>query len=345
MSIRVTDLVVILGAGASRACTPRSGNDQFRPPLTADLFDPRYESILSNYPLANTAASDIRVVVGAGAVAIEAFLRERLRDSPDPYARRRYLQIPLYLHELLAEVSRNYTRNPDNYDRLINAALALDRVTFVTLNYDTIFDSRLALQTGQITSIDDYVGQEEWALIKLHGSVDWARLVNVDNVATVDARLVAAFTDLGEELENLFAPEIHFRPIPDMQTFRWDGAIPALFYPALSVPLGSADELVCPPLHVDVLRRRLESSTEGLNLLVIGYSGVDQEVLNLLRECSNGVKSLFVINHDVEAGEIAARRIMQLFADVEPDPADVSQKEFNAWAQSGDLDEYFQQLT
>jgi hypothetical protein len=172
-------LVVILGAGASRACTPRPGNQDYLPPLTADLFSERYAHTLRNYPLAEAAAADIRVVVSSGALVVERFLRERLRESADPYARRRYLQIPLYLHELLAEVSQHYAPDPDNFDRLINAALALESVLFITLNYDTILDSRLALQTGPITSMDGYVQKEQrWALVKLHGSVNWARAVN-----------------------------------------------------------------------------------------------------------------------------------------------------------------------
>lgn len=90
-------LVVILGAGASRACAPPPLDEGFRPPLTAELFDQRFAGILNHYPLAEAAAADIRVVVSSGALAIERFLRERLRESADPYARRRYLQIPLYL--------------------------------------------------------------------------------------------------------------------------------------------------------------------------------------------------------------------------------------------------------
>ena len=50
------------------------------------------------------------------------------------HLRRRYQAVPLYLQHLFYEVSRAYTKHPDNYDRLITEALRLDRVTFVTLN-------------------------------------------------------------------------------------------------------------------------------------------------------------------------------------------------------------------
>jgi hypothetical protein len=51
-----------------------------------------------------------------------------------------------------------------------------------------------------------------------------------------------------------------------------------------------------------------------------------------------------VINHDVEAGAEAARRITEQFG-VQPMDANVSLDEFNAWAQSDRLDGYFDQLT
>jgi hypothetical protein len=338
-------LVVILGAGASRACSPRGGQERFLPPLTADLFDARYADILRNYPLGEAAAADIRVVVDSGAIAIERFLRERLRESPDPYARRRYVQIPLYLQELLTEVSYHYTAQPDNFDRLINAALSLESVLFVTLNYDVILDQRLALQGGDIRSMDDYAREDRnWALIKLHGSVNWARAVNVPGLksVTVDSRMAIAFAELGEELEQAIDPEIHLRQIADMQEFRYDAKIPILFFPALSAPLGSEDELVCPPSHVEFLSQKLRSA-DGLNLLVIGYSGLDQEVLRLLADSNNAVRSLLVINHDPESGRETSTRIMEQFRVEAPGPG-ASNQDFNHWAQSSELDDYFDGL-
>jgi hypothetical protein len=345
MPTRMAHLVVILGAGASRACTPRPGDANYLPPLTADLFSQRYSPVLSHYPRAEAAAADIRVIVKSGALVIERFLREQLRESEDEYARRRYRQIPLYLQELLVVVSRNYAPHPDNIDRLVNAALALQSVVFVTLNYDTILDLRLVHQTGSISSMDDYIRDgEKWALIKLHGSVDWARSVTHPDLvqAQIDNRLIAAFDELGDELDERLDPEIHLRSIQDMQTFRYDGSIPSLYFPALSVPLGSEDELVCDPSHVEFLRQRLRDA-DGLNLLVIGYSGADQEVLRLLRESENSLRSLLVINQNAEGAEEAQGRILEQFEDEEAGPG-ASNVDFNDWAQSQELDDYFEGL-
>jgi hypothetical protein len=39
---------------------------------------------------------------------------------------------------------RGFTRQPDHYDVLLNLTLPLDRVVYLTLNYDTLLDQRLA---------------------------------------------------------------------------------------------------------------------------------------------------------------------------------------------------------
>ena len=94
--------------------------------------------------------------------------------------RRQYWAIPLYLQDLFFEIGQwtltgGYAQQPDSYDRLISATLTLDEVTFVTLNYDTILDRRLFhYLPGELESMDSYLSGSNWALIKLHGSVNWA---------------------------------------------------------------------------------------------------------------------------------------------------------------------------
>lgn len=161
-------LVVITGAGASYDCSSNHVvvRDDFRPPLVVQLFAglPRYAEILHEYPLAEAAAADIRPALASGSVAVEQFLRERLRESDDTYAQRRYRWVPLYLQHLLHAISRTngtgFTQHPDHYDTLVNAALELDEAVFITLNYDTLLDERLFNQTlpvsATVPSMDDY---------------------------------------------------------------------------------------------------------------------------------------------------------------------------------------------
>ena len=308
---------------------PRAG---WRPPLVTGLFstDEPFSSILAQYPYAQAAAADIRFHTANG-VALEAFLRERLRDARTPDRRRQYVSVPLYLQHLFHAISDStrFTDNPDNYHRLVNATLELPEVIFVTLNYDTLLDRTLAIRSP-LDSMDAYVEEGRgWSLVKLHGSVNWARLVvslGLPSIVTDDRPTFArTFQALGADFE--LADEIVFRrsdqqgvdAVAEIERLRFDNGPPRLYYPALSVPVGADDELQCPGSHVAFLRERL-SALGALNLLVIGYSGLDREVINLLAESGSELRSLSVVSKT----EDGAASTAQVFMDALPGTRDPS---------------------
>jgi hypothetical protein len=110
--------------------------------------------------------------------------------------------------------------------------------------------------------------------------------------------------------------QIVLRERGEVRALRHEGAgtseraMGVLYYPALAAPLGPGDKLVCPPEHVDHLRNRV-AAYDGLNLLVIGYSALDDEVLKLFRESGNSLRSLSVVSHEREAAEQTVSRITQ----------------------------------
>jgi hypothetical protein len=321
----VRALVVITGAGASYDCVSSHvlRRTEYRPPLVVELFagvPAAYAEILHEYPLAEAAAADIRPQLDAGAVAIEQFLRERLRDSSDPYARRRYLAVPLYLQHLLFQISKTdgsgYTRHPDHYDALVNAVLPLDEVIFITLNYDTLLDQRLFLYSN-LHSMDAYIEPgRNWSLIKLHGSVNWGRVVRERTDASYSTSIPIVNSLFARLIKVELEDEIVLRDNDDLSCARYDSAAKTLFYPALSVPLGH-DEVVCPPSHHDHLRARL-GELYGLNLIVIGYSGLDREVLTILKESKNSLRSLLVVSDRQESALGTAEAITQQFHSIAP---------------------------
>jgi len=314
-------LVVLVGAGASYDCASNLVNTDplRRPPLVKDLFGPHFADILQRYRLAQAAAADIRRRVAADsdtAIPLEQYLRDEMANSTNEPTRRRYQQIPLYLQDVLTTVGNTsgsgFTTDPDNYNTLVNASLQLDDVLFLTLNYDTLLDDRLFLY-GELESMNSYVTQRTWALVKLHGSVNWGRRV-LDLQAPRRLFINQEFdllrvNEMFEDLDLQLDDQIELRHADGSLVSMRADALGA-YYPALSVPLGAEDQLVCPSEHLSEARTRLKRP-DGINLLVIGYSGLDREVLQLLGESGSSVRSMLVANGSYLAGAEAATRISQ----------------------------------
>jgi hypothetical protein len=338
----MSNIVVVTGAGASNDCA--SVGVAGAPPLTKDLFGDAYRLTLAEYPLVRQAAADIRRAMqesGENAIALEDFLRERMAASASPYTQRRYRQVPLYLQAVLS-VASGFTAEPDNYNALVNAALELDEALFLTLNYDTLLDGRFA-EYWPLNDRDWYVDQDSrWSLVKLHGSVNWGwRLEllkkhlslshgSIDTAnEVIDDYVVAGFPQFNND-------EIELRQGP-LTNQRWDTSEkPAIYYPALAVPLGSADEIVCPSHHVDVAKQSLDRM-DGINLLVIGYSGADEEVLRLFSESGNSIRRMLVANGDEAMARTAAEQIAKALGANDLPDAWVSSRGFTTLVQSGEL--------
>jgi hypothetical protein len=173
--------------------------------------------------------------------------------------------------------------------------------------------------------MDWYIlAEKRWSLIKLHGSVDWAwRLDMPDENLDLRSEGLEAANEVFDHFAIHGFPElnndaIELRAAPpeeELQRGRWDpdaSGRQGVRYPAIAVPLGPADKLVCPASHVEAAKAAL-SAMDGLNLLVIGYSGLDQEVLRLFSESGNSIRALLVVNGDEEMSRTTAKRIADAF--------------------------------
>jgi hypothetical protein len=308
---------VVIGAGASYDSTssvnvgptaigPNEGvlrtttQAHLRPPLVTELFEPRFAGILDKYPIAQWAAADI--TRQQNSVKIEEFLREQYRDSDDPRDQRKFHAVHWYLQDLLWTVSRHYTSNPDNYYRLMTGALKLPEVAFITLNYDTLLDDRLRLD-GPIDSLEDYVHPgRSWALIKLHGSVDWGVPILGPGTPQNLAYNPPARIDVRRN-------DIRLRRVGNIDQVRVDAEGSEWLYPALSVPVGTRDEFSCPDSHIDHLRK-LMAAQEHLDVLMLGYSALDAEVLTLFKDSGKRLRSLYAVNRDEATAVEAYHRVV-----------------------------------
>jgi hypothetical protein len=308
--------------------------EAFRPPLVSNLFGVTtygFAEVLARYPLAKLAAADLGGIDSS--LAIEQVIRERYRDSSHDLDQRLYRGILPYLQELLHTVSARFTDFPQNYEALVTNLLRLPDVVFISLNYDVILDRVLeAVDRPAGTGMSWYIQPDRrWSLIKLHGSVDWARRSGVN-----DSRL---FIDPPQDLA--LDADVVRRPFKELYEIRGLSSASGgfthgeLHYPVLSVPIGRADELACPDDHVSFLRQKL-ASANGLHLLLIGYSGNDQEVIGLVREAGKSIASLTIVDRDESsASEVEARLVRDHGLAV--GPVTHAQSGFNTWVQDGGL--------
>jgi hypothetical protein len=312
-------LIVILGAGASAA----SGHYHWRggivPPLTAELFDEAaYEDQLAGHPLAQQAGRLInRRRAADDALALEQALRE-LATSDHSHHRLMALDVPLYLQDLLIAVSTELTAHAFRFDDLIESVLRLERVFFLTLNYDLLLDRRLA-SFHPLRTLGDYVAEDKnWSLLKLHGSVNW-------------------YFRTEEPLDRSRpGPDLHWDP----ETISCDPTEGSLercretrSYPALALPEGPEDRLVLSALHQEFAEERLAAAREA-NLLVIGYSGLDGEVLALLGRSGVRVRKMTVVDRDTHGAQAVVARFAA--AGIESIwPAETAERDFAVWSDFG----------
>lgn len=265
------------------------------PPLTKDLFSGlKAQELLRTYLLANNAGRAIsRKMRADGTLAFEQALLS-LREDGAPHRRQMSLAVPPYLQTLMLAYSVQHHADAERYFALIDELLTLPtHLWFVSLNYDLLLDANLD-SFSPLQSMSDYVsGSNGWSLLKPHGSVNW-------------------FVELGSSFDPTRPPadlEVVDDPIKcapvgsmqlhvirgherDNQSHGWTRN-----YPALALPEGPKDRLMVPQHHLDVFQGALKHAQE-IDLLVLGYSGLDTEVLDLIQKSSCEIRRMTIVNRD-----------------------------------------------
>lgn len=242
-----------------------------------------------------------------------------------------FAAIPYYLQALLSAASASFASNSDNY-ALLDAKLKrrFARVVYVSLNYDTLLDGVLNTRR-RLERLDDFIAAERWALIKPHGSITWGRQI-------VQSAEMSGFPSHDPPAEIELTHDIRHVWSTDINALRRDGL--NAYYPSISVPLGpEAETLNCPQSHLDWLRAALLAE-EALDLLVIGYSGVDLDVLRLFRAAEKSIRSALIVNETGEAGLAALGRVGEALGFGLDNAHQVGPPTFAAALRSTDFDEW-----
>ncbi len=281
-------LAVIVGAGASYdVCPDRATvkDAQWQPPIVATMFaSGAFQQVLAGHPEAAALMSSVTTDVRGG-TTFEQSLRRYAYD-PNPYIQRQMPFVPIALHGFFLRVSHDYTWEPVNYSHLVNRTIGQGYQTaYITLNYDTLLEMSLYKIAGAtFDSVESYISSPDWMLVKLHGSVGWGYPWPTDE--WIPNMAAAARSNRPPERRS---EEIQVALPPDMYR---NGQRRELFYPALALPVVGKSGFVCPPLHVEALKRFLEDCH---NFLFIGFSASDDDLLEFLATAVDYVDLLAVV--------------------------------------------------
>jgi hypothetical protein len=166
---------------------------------------------------------------------------------------------------------------------------SVEKVLFVSLNYDLLLEAALERYDGhEFATVDSYVSdQKKWILIKPHGSVNWARIL--ENCPKYGEGLFRAPSDLQEA--PVFAP--------GLKVVRWNRHSHDFY-----IPRSNEGGYLYPEIVLPVDRPKAFVATCD-NFLLIGFSAHDDDILGLLKAIP--ARSRLIIVSRGDAREIFLR--------------------------------------
>lgn len=302
-------LTVILGAGASSSLK-QSNSRIMQSPLTSEIFGPRFDRILHKYSLAELLGTEINKSIRQNkeGIGLEQILKDYVdRLDQEPLLRKRFLQIPLYLRDVFSTVVQSFHSSiPEEYSNLVQRVVdSKIEVLFLTLNYDTLLEIPLArLFDTNFEREDDYIN-DKWSLVKLHGSINWAKKFrSITHADPSDEEHLNLLKTVAWplELEDKFF-------ISSIRNYNLKYVERTPVYPALTVPVAGKYDINCPKPHLVKLRSFLK---ESKNYLIIGTSGNDQDLLEILKENAGGGKTLVVGRDEKRTNSVRERFILNV---------------------------------
>lgn len=306
-------LMVVFGAGASYDSVPSCPPNRLtaakfpdRPPLAAQLFDDRkfFVEAISRFPRCQPIIPYLRKPTNR---TVEQVLEE-LQSEADKYPERhcQLAAIRYYLHFMLWGCQQGWNivaSGVTNYktllDQIEHRRKPDEPVCLVTFNYDTMLEEALSSRGIQIGDLSSYLASE-FRLIKLHGSVNWAREVDQpgekfglrpnENANNVAQKLIDNAPDLRISQR--------YRTVNNYPMGISEG-VP--LFPAIAIPVETKRDFECPSQHIEALTALIPEVTK---LLVIGWRATEQPFLKLLSEnLGRNLQVMVVAESDFAARE------------------------------------------
>jgi hypothetical protein len=284
-------LMVVIGAGASYDSIPSlsryRGPIDARPPLANELFAPRdkFKSIRQRFPACHAIVPGLENLPPDK--TLEQVLEHLQTEAGEyPVRNQQLAAVRYYLHTMLWQCEDDWktiAKGITNYKALLDQIERWrkpdEQVCLVTFNYDRLIEDALPEVGVIIQELSDYTSNDKYKLFKLHGSVDWGRLVDTPiarigelNAWQIAHELIKRVTDL--KITDQFQVVKGSYPMGKVANM-------ALF-PAIAIPVQSKTHFECPAQHLHVLKTMLPTITK---LLMIGWRATENHFLKLLQEC------------------------------------------------------------
>ncbi len=191
-------LIVICGAGASYDSVPShppkssAWADIDRLPLADELFDvrPEFVRMMNQFPACLPIIPNLQHL--AAGSSVESELEELQKEAKTNLRRNEQLSaIRFYLQGMIWEcedrwrtkVAQGRTNYRTMLDRIEHWRATQKphppSVCFITFNYDRMLEDALSTLGIRTETLEDYVADDVYKLVKLHGSVNWVRTIKV----------------------------------------------------------------------------------------------------------------------------------------------------------------------
>lgn len=264
--------VIIFGAGASRSLKDiqpaHQANPTYYPPLTNELFEPRFSPIIEEFDLIKEELNRIEYAVRKSN-NLENYL-SRLSRSNDEISRRQLIEIQLYIHKLLETINNIYFKptfksTSHYYPFLRDLRKYHKKATIVTFNYDLFLDEAMeAVLNYKYTDINSYHSGKDYELFKVHGSINWYYLFNNHFGERVsDIKNTVTF------ISNALRGPGKLTPFKVLDRSR---SSELFTYPALAVPTLSNKGFIVEE-HQNLLADRIKNTKK---IIIIGWSANDE---------------------------------------------------------------------
>jgi hypothetical protein len=309
--------MVIFGAGASYdSCstfTDRFGRlvpNVWRPPLADELFSSRFADQIAAFPQCLPVITNLQQRQGTN---VERFLETMYEASGRDQTRLRQLvAIRFYLQNMLTHWGsgwKSVAKGVSNYLTLIDEIRAAkgpkERVCLVTFNYDTLLEDALPSVNVDLQRMSDYIAGD-YPVFKLHGSVNWGRVVNTSLNVTENLGSIKVAQAVIEK-----APELNITEVYELVKGNPTGlsSNPSIIsgrralFPALAIPMQNKFEYECPKDHQQLLKDLLPHVSK---VLVVGWRAAENQFLQTLKT-TLGADTEFMI---VSSGKARANAVI-----------------------------------